>query len=209
MLRPPVEPVIFFPFPFECLAVAGPGPEFRLFHENGVDACIYHPFHVLFFHVLQVILRRDDIRDHVPVPDSVTFYCHLTLVEVPFPIPFAGEVVLVLAPGYTCHEMGDIPPVSPGFHPFFECESFPVLVGRVSAHAVDHHCIGPVVNGRSPFPRRLEGRLHTVFLRSCGTCIQCGTQPCRAKQNRSKSPFHFLIISLMFKQNVKLEIICL
>ena len=128
MLRPPVEAVIFFPFPFERFAVAGPGPEFRLFHENGVDPCIDHPFHVHFFHVFQVILGRDDIRYHVPVPDSVSLYCYLTLVEVPFPVPFSCEIVLVLAPGDSRHEVGDIPSVPPGFHPFFECESFSVFV---------------------------------------------------------------------------------
>ena len=66
-----------------------------------------------FFHVFEIIFRRDNIWDHVPVPYSVSFGSHLTFIKVPFPVPLPGEIVLVLSPRDTCHEMRDITVVPP------------------------------------------------------------------------------------------------
>ena len=113
MLRAPVEIIIFFPFALEGFAISGPRPEFGLFQIDGVNASIDDPLDMLFLHILDEVLARNNIRNHVAVPYRVAMAFHLSFVEVHFPIPLAGEVIFITAPGNASHKMRDIAPVSP------------------------------------------------------------------------------------------------
>src|SRR5690554_4206067 len=113
MLRPPVEAVIFFPFTFECVAVAGTSPEFRFFEVDGIDTRIDNPFDDHFFQVAYEVHCWYDIRHHMSMPQGIALDCYLAFIEVPFAIPFTCKVILVFAPGNTRHKMGGITTVTP------------------------------------------------------------------------------------------------
>ena len=118
VLRPPFGSVVFFPFALERFAVAGAGPELGLFKIYGCDSGIDHPLDVFLLEILQVVLCRDNVRHHVSVPDGIALGIDLSLVKMPFSVPFPGEIVLVLAPGDSGHEIDFVSSLFPG------CDSF-------------------------------------------------------------------------------------
>ena len=84
------------------------------------------------------------------MPYGISFGIDLSLIEMPFSIPFSGKVVLVLAPGYSGHEINFVSSFFPGCDSLFQGFLSTPLVRRISADAVHHHGISPVVNFRHP-----------------------------------------------------------
>ena len=153
VLGAPGEAVKLLPFTFESLTVSGSRPELRFFQEDGIDACIYNRFYVTFLKVREIIPGGDNIRYQAAVPDGITLSCLLSFVQMPFPVPFACEVILILAPGDTCHKMSGIATITPGIHPFAEGHPT-VIVG-----AIHHHQVGADIRDRFPRSCGLERSL--------------------------------------------------
>src|SRR5690554_3664172 len=116
MLRTPGKTVVILPLLFECIAVACPGPEFGLFHVDGIYAGINHPFYMLLLEVGKEIIRWYDVRHKMTMPYRITILCHLSFIEMPFSVPFAGKIILVFTPGNAGHKMGFITPILPSFY---------------------------------------------------------------------------------------------
>ncbi|MNU83949.1 hypothetical protein D3C71_736590 [compost metagenome] len=126
------------------------------------------------FDVFQIIFSRDNIRNHVTMPDGITFYIDLSLIQVHFSIPFSRKIILILPPGNTRHKMRNIPPITPGFYPFFKW-NFSGFVGRVPPCSIYHDSICTVVNCRTPFSGTLKGRLYRISFLG-GRCERCQQQ---------------------------------
>ena len=153
VLGAPGEAVKLLPFTFESLTVSGSRPELRFFQEDGIDACIYNRFYVTFLKVREIIPGGDNIRYQAAVPDGITLSCLLSFVQMPFPVPFACEVILILAPGDTCHKMSSIASITPGIHPF--AEGHPTII----VGAIHHHQVGADIRDRFPRSCGLERSL--------------------------------------------------
>src|SRR5690606_15736105 len=95
------------------------------------------------------------------MPDRVLSLGYLSLIQMPFTIPLSRKVVLILAPGNTCHKMNGVPSIFPGFHPFRKRHPS-VSVRWISAYAIDHDRIRPIIDRWTPLPRCLKRCLHFV-----------------------------------------------
>ena len=161
VLGAPVVAVIRFPLALERLGIAAMGPELGFFQEDMVHPGVDDALDVPLLEVGEIVLSGNDVRDHRPVPDGIPFHPHLAFVQMPFSVPTAGEIILITAPGDAGHEMRLVPPLPPGSQPGLHATRG-VLVRGIPAHAVHHHGVGPVVDGRPPSLRRLERRLHGI-----------------------------------------------
>ena len=161
VLRAPGTLVVVFPFPFEGLAVAAPAPEFGFFEIECFHAGVYDAFDLGLLEVLEVVEARDDIGDHVAVPDGISFGLDLAFVQMHLAVPLTCEVVLVTAPGDAGHEVDPVAAIPPGLDPVFDGgTAAAAAVGGISSDAVHHHGIGPVVDRGFPGLRRLERGFH-------------------------------------------------
>ena len=144
VLRTPVESVVFLPFALERLAVSAARPELRLLEEYGVYSRVDDGSDLPFLEILEVVLCRHDVGNEVSVPYGVALHGLLSLVQMPLAVPFAGEVVLISAPGDAGHEVRGVAPVAPRLHPLPEGES------RTVVRSVHHHHVSPYVGDGFP-----------------------------------------------------------
>ena len=164
MLRTPIESIILLPLALEGFAISGIRPELRLFQENVADTGINHGLNLRFLEILQIVQGRNDIRYSGAMHNRITLHTFLSLIHVRLSVPFAGEVISISTPGNTCHEMSDIPFLTPSLHSFTERKP------RTTACAIHHHGIGPHIRKWFPLSRSLESCLYIL-----GVCHQTAT----------------------------------
>ena len=150
VLRPPGEAVVVQPLALEGLAVPCPRPELRLLEENGIYAGVYHRLDVAFLEISEVVPGGNDIRNEAAVPDGVALHRLLPFIEVPLAVPLTREIVLIVAPGYACHEVGGVASLPPRLHSLAEGHAA-VVVGPI-----DHHEVGANVCDWLPRTRGLK-----------------------------------------------------
>ncbi len=136
VLRPPREAVVVLPLALEGLAVTCPRPELWLLEENSIYAGVYHGLDVALLEVSEIVLGGNDIRNEAAVPDGVALHRLLPFIEVPLAVPLTREIVLIVAPGYACHEVGGVASLSPRLHSLVEGHAA-IVVG-----SIDHHEVG-------------------------------------------------------------------
>ena len=107
MLGSPGLLIIDFIFSFESLRITASVPEFRLFHMD----CL-HPHVHGNFHALRQIFRKRNRRHHVRHGGIMNHIFaasfHLPLVPVLSSVPFTVQIILVLPPCNTGHQMEHI-----------------------------------------------------------------------------------------------------
>ena len=173
MLRTPFETIERLPFLLKSLAVARPGPELRLLKKDGIDALINHRLYMALLEVFDVILGRNDIGRHLSMPYSIAIHRLLTLVEMPSPVPFAREVILIFAPGDARHEVSRISVVAPRPDTLWKSH-VTMVVG-----AIYHDNVRTDISGRFP----LSGSLKCCFL-LCVLRIACNAKQGEKKKER-------------------------
>ncbi len=92
------------------------------------------------------------------MPDGIALLGYLPFIQVGFAIPFSGEVVLVAAPGNTCHKMCLITPVTPRLHPLFKGHIRTVVCPVHNGH------ISSYIGHGFPMRRSLEGGLFSMCI---------------------------------------------
>ena len=136
VLRSPGKAVVVLPLALEGLAVASPCPELRFLEEDGIDACINHRLDVTFLEISEVVLGGNDIRNEAAVPDGVALHRLLPFIEVPLAVPFACEIVLIVAPGNACHEVRGITSLPPRLYTLAKGHA------SVIVRTIDHYKVG-------------------------------------------------------------------
>src|SRR5690606_19032199 len=94
-----------------------------------------------------------NVRNHMPMPQRISFLCYLPLIKMHLPVPFTSKIVLVLPPCDTSHKVGRISSVAPSLNTLFKSHvSFPVMI----FHTVNNCNVCPYVDYRLPWIRSLK-----------------------------------------------------
>ena len=180
VLRSPGKAVVVLPLALEGLAVASPCPELRFLEEDGIDAFVYHGLDVAFLEISEVVLRGYNIRDESSVPDGVALHRLLPFVEVPLAVPFACEIVLIVAPGNACHEVRGITSLPPRLYTLAKGHTS-VVVG-----SIDHHKVGANVCDWFPGSCSLECCLLGCFSTEARPKVAEFLCLCRSRQSKEE-----------------------
>ena len=140
MLCLPFCTVIGFPLSFERVTVTTACPKLRFLQKDGVNTGVNHSFDLRLLEVANIVQGGNDVWNHVSVPYRVIIEGYLPFVQMFLSVPAPVEVVLIFAPGYSGHEVGDIAAFSPRLHSFFQ----------VCTCTIAHHGVGPHVCGGLP-----------------------------------------------------------
>ena len=143
----PVLFVVRLPFAFEILLPTAACPELGLFQVDGLGAGVECP---LDSHgqILPVILAGRDIRNVAvaAVQDRFAVGLSLGLIPVVLAVELAVEIILILAPGHTRHNVDGVAMLPPGFD----------VAGHARADAVHHRDIRIEVGARRPWSAGLK-----------------------------------------------------
>src|ERR1017187_94452 len=137
--------IIGFPFALESLRVAGAIPEFGFLQINRLGTRVQRTLHADTKKFAVVGAGRHVI--HIAaVTDLVTVAVGLDLILVIDAVEAAIQIILIFAPGDTCHDVDAITMLTPGFD----------ARGQIGINAINNGDIGTQISGWTPRLARLE-----------------------------------------------------